>query len=117
MRVARLTMHYLYGILKYARHPFTNARTEGMNELEDPTHQACARGYRNRDNFRSAILFHCGGLDMSMLNRMSDFYIDRNNRWPAWVYTYPHCFMLYGTRRGTYESAVESTARLQRGGP
>lgn len=24
-----------------------------------------ARGYRNRDNFRLAILFHCGGLDMN----------------------------------------------------
>jgi transposase len=23
-----------------------------------------ARGYRNRENFRAAILFHCGGLDL-----------------------------------------------------
>lgn len=63
-RAARMMKHYLYGILKYARHPFTNARTEGMNsKIQLIKHRA--RGYRNRDNFRNAILFHCGGLDMN----------------------------------------------------
>ena len=41
---------YLYGILKYTRHPFTNARTEGMNsKIQLLKHRA--RGYRNRENF------------------------------------------------------------------
>lgn len=61
---ARMMKRYLYGILKYTRHPFTNARTEGMNsKIQLIKHRA--RGYRNRENFRTAILFHCGGLDMS----------------------------------------------------
>jgi transposase len=54
---------YLYGILKYTNHQFTNARTESMNSrIHLIRHQA--RGYRNRENFRNAILFHCGGLDL-----------------------------------------------------
>ena len=54
---------YLCGILKYTRHPFTNAEREGTNSgIQLKKHRA--RGYRNRDNFRTAILFHCGGLDM-----------------------------------------------------
>jgi transposase len=63
-RAARMMKRYLYGILKYTRHPFTNARTEGMNsKIQLIKHRA--RGYRNRENFRNAILFHCGGLDMN----------------------------------------------------
>ena len=55
---------YLYGILKYTRHPFTNARTEGLNsKIQHIKHRA--RGYRNRENFRNTILFHCGGLGMN----------------------------------------------------
>ena len=62
-RAARTMKRYLYGILQYARHPFTNARTEGINaKIQLIKHRA--RGYRNRDNFRIAILFHCGGLNM-----------------------------------------------------
>jgi transposase len=55
---------YLYGILKYTRQPYTNAKTEGMN-LKNQLIKHRARGYRNRDNFRDAILFHGGGLDMN----------------------------------------------------
>lgn len=63
MRAARMMKHYLYGILKFARHRFTNARTEGINsKIQLIKHRA--RGYRNRENFRNAILFHCGGLDL-----------------------------------------------------
>ena len=63
-RAARMMKRYLYGILKYTRHPFTNAGTEGMNsKIQLIKHRA--RGYRNRENFRIAILFHCGGLDLN----------------------------------------------------
>jgi transposase len=62
-RAARMMKKYLYGILKYTNHPFTNARTESMNSrIQLLKHRA--RGYRNRENFRNAILFHCGGLDL-----------------------------------------------------
>ena len=64
IKAARMMRHYLYGILKYTRHRSTNAGTEGMNSrIQLIKHRA--RGYRNRENFRNAILFHCGGLDMN----------------------------------------------------
>jgi len=54
---------YLYGILKYTNYPFTSARTEDLNsKVQLIKHRA--RGYRNREDFRTAILFHCGGLEM-----------------------------------------------------
>lgn len=63
-RAARMMKRYLYGILTYTRHRYTNAMTEGINsKIQQIKHRA--RGYRNRDNFRLAILFHCGGLDMN----------------------------------------------------
>ncbi|MEO5509094.1 MAG: transposase [Longimicrobiales bacterium] len=43
---------------------YTNARTEAMNaKIQEIKYRA--RGYRNRDNFRMAILFHCGRLDLN----------------------------------------------------
>jgi transposase len=63
-KAARTMKDHLYGILKFIRHPFTNARTESVNsKIQLFRHRA--RGYRNRENFRMAILFHCGGLDMN----------------------------------------------------
>jgi transposase len=63
-RAARMMKRYLYGILQYTRHPYTNAKSEGTNSrIQLIKHRA--RGYRNRENFRNAILFHCGGLDMN----------------------------------------------------
>jgi len=63
-RVARMMRRYLDGILAYLRHPYTNALTEALNaQIQEIKYRA--RGYRNRDNFRSAILFHCGRLDMN----------------------------------------------------
>ena len=63
-RAARLMKGHLYGIPRYAEHRYTNAKSEGMNSrIQLLKHRA--RGYRNRENFRNAILFHCGGLDMN----------------------------------------------------
>jgi transposase len=63
IQVARMMKRYLYGILAYLRHRYTNALTAALNakiqEIKDR-----ARGYRNRENFRLGILFHCGALDM-----------------------------------------------------
>jgi transposase len=64
IRVAKMMKHYLWGILAYLRHRHTNALTEALNaKIQEIKYRA--RGYRNRDNFRFAILFHCGGLDMN----------------------------------------------------
>lgn len=64
IRVARMMKHYLAGILAYLRHRYTNALTEALNaKIQEIKYRA--RGYRNRENFRLAILFHCGGLDMN----------------------------------------------------
>lgn len=64
IRVAQMMKRYLYGILAYLRHLYTNALTEALNsKIQEIKYRA--RGYRNRANFRLAILFHCGGLDMN----------------------------------------------------
>jgi transposase len=66
VRAAKTVKHYLYGVVNYAKHRYTNARTEAMNaKIQEIKYKA--RGYRNRDNFRAAILFHCGGLRMDPL--------------------------------------------------
>lgn len=62
-RVAATMRRYMYGILAYLWYPYTNALTEGLNsKIQEIKYRA--RGYRNRENFRLAILFHCGGLAM-----------------------------------------------------
>jgi transposase len=60
---ANTVKYWLWGILRYHVHRFTNAKTEGVNaKIQELKRRA--KGYRNRDNFRYAILFHCGGLSM-----------------------------------------------------
>jgi transposase len=55
---------YLDEILAYLAHPYTNALTEALNEkIQEIKYRA--RGYRNRDSFRAAILFQSGGLDIN----------------------------------------------------
>lgn len=64
IRVARMMKRYLPGIVAYLRHRHTNALTEALNsKIQEIKYRA--RGYRNRTNFRLAILFHCGKLDMN----------------------------------------------------
>jgi transposase len=51
------------GILRYCRHPITNGVTEGLNgKIMTIKRKAC--GFRNPQNFQTAIYFHCGGLDL-----------------------------------------------------
>ena len=41
----------------------SNSATEGLNsKIEVIKRSAC--GYRNKGNFRTGILFHCGKLDL-----------------------------------------------------
>jgi len=45
-------------------HKITNALTEGFNSKIQMIKSA-ARGFRSFENYRIAILFHCGKLDFS----------------------------------------------------
>lgn len=63
-KVARMMKNYLYGILSYFRHHITNAIAEGLNS-KIATVQKMAYGYRNLENLKTAIYFHCGNLDVS----------------------------------------------------
>ncbi len=53
------------GIVNAIYHGVTNARAEGINSRTQWI-KYTARGFRNRDRFRTAIYFHLGGLDMTL---------------------------------------------------
>lgn len=50
-------------ILTYFDHPITSAAVEGLNSAIQQL-KTQARGYRNRANFKTAILFKLGGLEL-----------------------------------------------------
>ena len=60
---AKLIARHLPNILTYFKHRVTNAVAEGLNS-KIATVQKRACGFRNRDNFKIAVYFHCGGLDL-----------------------------------------------------
>lgn len=62
-KVARMIQSHLEGILNAVVTGVTNARAEGIN-AKIQWIKYTARGYRNRDRFRTAIYFHLGGLDL-----------------------------------------------------
>jgi transposase len=60
---AKTLKHYFDNIVTYAKHQITNALGESLNsKIEKVKRLAC--GYRNRSHYRTAIYFHCGGLDL-----------------------------------------------------
>lgn len=61
---ARMLKRHASNVLTYVTHRITNAVAEGLNSKIQWL-KYTARGYRNRENFRTAILFHCGGLDLA----------------------------------------------------
>ncbi|MBI4849122.1 MAG: transposase [Nitrospirae bacterium] len=61
--VAKKLKRHLDNILTYLKHRITNAVAEGLNSKIQQVNSA-ARGFRNFENFRIAILFFCGKLDM-----------------------------------------------------
>ena len=63
IKVARMLKAHLKNILTYLTHRITNAVTEGLN-AKIQWIKFGARGFRNREAFKMAILFHCGGLDL-----------------------------------------------------
>jgi transposase len=63
IKVARMVQSHLPNILTYYVHRVTNAVSEGINSAIQ-TIKKRAFGYRNPENFKTAIYFHCGGLDL-----------------------------------------------------
>jgi len=64
IREAAATLkRHLTNILTYCRHRITNAVSEGLNS-KIQTIKKLACGFRNVEHFKTAIYFHCGGLDL-----------------------------------------------------
>lgn len=62
-KVAKTVKAHINNIVTYARHRITNALGEAINgKIEKIKRMAC--GFRNRSHYRTAIYFHCGGLDL-----------------------------------------------------
>ena len=62
-RVARMIRSHWENIKTYFEHRITNAGAESINS-EIQKVKCMSRGFRNRERFRNAIYFHCGGLDL-----------------------------------------------------
>jgi transposase len=62
-QVAWMIRRHLPNVLTYLRHRITNAGLEAVNATIQWVKKT-ARGFRNVDNFKTAIYFHCGGLDL-----------------------------------------------------
>lgn len=60
---AKLIARHLPNVLTYFAHRITNAVAEGLNS-KIATVQKRACGFRNRDHFKIAVYFHCGGLNL-----------------------------------------------------
>ena len=62
-KVARMIKTRLENVVSYCRHFITNAVAEGLNS-KIMSIKRRARGFRNKTNFKTAIFFYCGGLDL-----------------------------------------------------
>ena len=62
-KTAETTRRHIPNIVTYNPHPVTNAMSEGLNaHIQKIKSMAC--GFRTTENFKTAIYFHCGGLDL-----------------------------------------------------
>lgn len=64
IEVARKLKRYLAGLLAWVQHHISNGLSEGFNAKIQQI-KSIARGFRTFANYRVAILFHLGGLDMN----------------------------------------------------
>ena len=64
LEVARTLKRRFENIITYLRHQVTNAASESINAKIQWV-KYTARGFRNKENFKAAILFHCGGLELA----------------------------------------------------
>ena len=63
IEAARTLKRHLPNLLTYFKHGITKATTEGINS-KIQTLKLMACGYRNREHYKTAIFFLCGGLDL-----------------------------------------------------
>jgi len=62
-KAAATVKNHIDNIVTYAKHRITNALGESVNaKIEKAKRMAC--GFRNREHYKTAIYFHCGGLDL-----------------------------------------------------
>ncbi len=61
--VAKMIKRHYDGVMAFFAHRLTSATAEGLNSRIQAI-RVSARGYRNRDHFKTAIYFHLGGLDL-----------------------------------------------------
>lgn len=62
-KVADMIKTRLKNVLSYCTHPITNGVAEGLNSrIMTIKRKAC--GFANVEHFKTAIYFHCGGLDL-----------------------------------------------------
>ncbi len=63
LKVAKMVHRHLDDVLTYFKHRITNAASKGLNsKIQTIKQMAC--GFRNPEHFKTAIYFHCGGLDL-----------------------------------------------------
>ena len=63
IKAAKTLKSHLSNILTYFKHRITNSVTEGLNsKIQTIKQMDC--GFRNRDHYCTAILFHCGRLEL-----------------------------------------------------
>jgi transposase len=63
VKAAKTLKSHLPNLLTYFKHRITNAVAEGLNsKIQMVKQMAC--GFRNREHYKLAIYFHCGGLDL-----------------------------------------------------
>ena len=62
-KVAKTIRERIANVVSYCTHGITNAVAEGMNSKIMSIKRRVG-GYRNRENFKTAIYFYCGGLDL-----------------------------------------------------
>jgi hypothetical protein len=63
VKAAKTLKSHLPNILTFFKHRITNALAEGLNsKIQMVKQMSC--GFRNREHYKKAIYFHCGGLDL-----------------------------------------------------
>jgi len=63
IEVAKMIKRHYDGVMAFFSHRLTSATAEGLNSRIQAI-RVSARGYRNREHFKTAIYFHLGGLDL-----------------------------------------------------
>lgn len=63
VEVAKMIKRRYDGVMAFFSHRITSATAEGLNSRIQAI-RVQARGYRNREHFKTAIYFHLGGLDL-----------------------------------------------------